>query len=184
VNGASYNARKVRQLPAVIKHVLTRKTNTTSKAQLEALMGTASNGVEDPMNESSAEYSRRLGRWRNDVLSIFEDTDFFHVLEIVEASHRPLQHHMGFVSKVLSASELEAHGGHIAQLLSGKGEQILNECFGFLRDIQWARDITNQVSSPEDVSDLFALALEVHLHHAAAYKRRVVDFLNRWHVFQ
>jgi hypothetical protein len=64
--------------------------------------------------------------------------------------------------------------------LAGKADQTFNESVEFLHDLQWARDLSNDVVSAESVSGLFALAMEVNLHHSASYKRRVIDFLSRW----
>ncbi len=87
---------------------------------------------------------------------------------------------MGFVSKVLSDSDLCTKGNHVAQLVGGVGEKIFSQCYTVLvKDFQWARDLVS--SAPADaVSRLLELGVALNSHHAAAYHRRVVTFLTRW----
>lgn len=162
----------VRQLPVVIFEALTNKQSNKRKVGLLALQDDKDLlvTVEDPSNETTADYSKRLGRWRRDTVDTLADEDFWQVTAIVSMSHDPLQHHMGFLSKHISPEELDKHGGHVAQLASHKAQQILAECMSCFVNPEWAEGLSSQ---------LLVLAVELHCHHAAAYHRRVVTFLQR-----
>ena len=133
--------------------------------------------VEDPANETSRQYSTRLGQWRSDVLATVETEVFWFVVDIACAAHGPLQHRMGFMSKRISLEEASVKGGHVSQLVCGKGLQIFSECSACFADLSWARKVCAE--APPLARELMALGVELNCHHAASYVRRVVSYLNR-----
>jgi hypothetical protein len=179
LSSTGVKGREIPQLPHVLRKVLTTKAKAAPT--ILALAGGSKDGifgVEDPMNESSTDYARRLGRWRSDTLSTVDDYMYPDILKVVSDSHKPLQHHMGFVSALISDADLDSKGGHVAQFVGGFGEKIFLECGAAFENTQWAKDISCN-SSPGSVSSLLELGVIINAHHGAAYQRRIVEFLAR-----
>ena len=103
---------------------------------------------------------------------------FLKVLKAVHRSHGPLEHHMNFQTKLLTADDLHAKGSHLCQFVCGKAKQISAEFEGaLLADLEWTDDLL--IYDDKLKSDYLALAVLLNLHHAAAYERRVIMPLNK-----
>ena len=165
------STRQTRQLPHIMKRALTTKSNKETKALTNT-------GIEDPLNESTKEYTKRLGKWRKDTVETLDDASYPFILSVVTDSHTPLQHHMAFISKTMSDADLCTKGGHLSQLASGRGQKIFAECHSCFDNVDWARNITMDAPLMA-ISPLLELGVLMNAHHAAAYQRRVIDFLAR-----
>ena len=94
---------------------------------------------------------------------------FWPIVHVSKRAHDPLQHHMGFLSKLIPADVIEARGNHVTQLASGKGREIMNECVGVLYDIQWVRMLLDEtLVHTKWQQSKSALVVELNCHHAAS----------------
>ena len=67
---------------------------------------------------------------------------FFKVLKAAHRSHGPLEHHMNFQTKHLTADDLHAKGSHLCQFVCGKAKQISAEFEGaLLAGLKWTDDL-------------------------------------------
>ncbi|CAK0836755.1 unnamed protein product [Prorocentrum cordatum] len=164
----------IRQLPAIIRQAV-----ETKKKGKEKRDGNVP-ALDDAANETSREYSARLGRWRSDVLRTVSDELFWIVVDVATDSHEALQHHMAFVSQARSTEHIETYGNVVAQLIMGKGQEILEECTKCFRNFQWAAAMSHLSDLGEHVlPDMLAFTVELNAHHAAAYNRRILKDLDR-----
>eukprot|EP00959_Pyramimonas_sp_CCMP1952_P197873 4138226-Pyramimonas_sp.AAC.1 len=89
-----------------------------------------------------------MGIWRRDTVEVAESDLWWKVVEIVERSHRPLQHCLHFIQKAVPEHELEK-GSRLAHLVCG--------ALGATR------------------SQILELTVLMILHYAAGHHRRVVQ---------
>jgi len=82
-------------------------------------------GFDDPRLEDTAEYRKKMGRWRKDVLKIVRLQLFWLIVRLVQAAHAKVMVHFFFMDKKRDAEEIEKRGTGLAQLICGKGEAIL-----------------------------------------------------------
>ena len=77
--------------------------------------------------DAVAQYSNMMSRWKRDVLTTMGDTIFWRLVWVNRHIRAPLQHMTHFLKKELSEDEVKTHGRHLAQLVSGKAENIFRE---------------------------------------------------------
>ena len=69
-------------------------------------------------------------------------------------------------------------GPPLAQLICGKSRTLLAGYDKVFTELKWAEDVVDQAPMLL-VSDILAFNIELWTHHGAAYKRRVVNYLDQ-----
>lgn len=124
----------------------------------------------DPRQESSREYSVRLGRWRRDARTAMDCAVFRTLTRIYLQAHSPMEHHQHFVEKKLSKDERHSAGCKASQLSTGKAIEIQNGFSDKLVHTDWQTMLADV--SPSWREELYVLIAELAMNLSASYSRR------------
>lgn len=134
----------------------------------------ASSLMDDPYEEQQDEYRRKMGRWRQQVWSTVQQPVFWLVVDISARSRAPLDHHHNFMRARYGPSE----GGHVAQLVCGKSQEIGAEFSDMFANDRWAIEVSD--AAPVMLRDsLLELGVELLAHYSAAYNQRIAKPLQQ-----
>ena len=116
-----------------------KKTSTsTSKSKSTSHM------VDELQIEESRAYSEKMGRWRKRTLECIHDSLWWRCVEVMNSCRRPLSHLQNFLQSK------RGHWGHIAQLTTGKSDNIERE-FTYI----WQPLVYSGCVSGDDVDSQF-----------------------------
>lgn len=128
--------------------------------------------VEDPTVESHDRYRKTMGRWRADVLQVSQYDVFYNLIIIHNKVIGVVEHFMSFLSQVPSMDVLATKGGKVCQLVTGRAQAFLDEYAIILGAPSWMDPVLDECTLAES-DDFLMLIVELTLHHAAAFHRRV-----------
>ena len=130
--------------------------------------------VYDPLAAETAHYREKMGKYRRDSSMALRDSTWWRSVDIMTRASKPLQHHHRLAHQKRPPEKLAAEGNASSAITCGGGLRIFKEFEAALFDnLDWADDIVND-EPLGIVPELLALQVELILHHAAAYFRRVV----------
>ena len=153
--------------------VLERRRATQSAYAFDA-GAPASSLMDAPYEEQQDEHRRKLGRWRQHVLTTVQQPVIWLVVDISARSRAPLYHHHNFMRARYNPSE----GGHVAQLVCGKSQEISAEFSHMCAHDRWAVDVSD--AAPIMLRDsLLELGVELLAHYSAAYTQRIAKPLRQ-----
>ena len=113
-----------------------------------------------------------MGKWRTDVDFLWHCPLFRCVVKVARYAREGLQHHLLFMQKKISDDELFKSGGHYCQLICGKADEIFSSFSTQLVNYQWFDELLD-VTPVAMLSEVVLLTVELVVHHACAYNRRV-----------
>ena len=126
----------------------------------------------DPNTETSQAHRAIMGRWRADVVRLVDYWLWYRATTIAWRTKAPLPHHRNFMQTKLTPEVLDAKGNHHCQLICGRAEEIFAEFNVILVDFAWMARICEN-SPAEWRSELLALIVDLKLHAASSYDRRI-----------
>ena len=94
-------------------------------------------------------------------------------MKLSNRAHELVHGHLHWIQSELSSEDLLRHGGHVAQLATGKATDVAAICSSALSDARWLLEAVRG-AKPDDQSDLYELGLLLILHAAGGYDRRIV----------
>ena len=133
------------------------------------------NTIDEIPIEDLMQYRRKLGRWSREILQVLQDSLWWSIMPLVHESRAPLHHMLAWLQKRCDPDGPQ----HLAQLIDGKAHEFMREFENIFRN-----DIPRKSAIMEAPSHLRARLLEFFvvliLHHAAAFKWRVLDHCTRF----
>jgi len=131
--------------------------------------------IHDPREDDMQAHVHKMGIWRRDTVEVAESDLWWKVVEIVERSHRPLQHCLHFIQKAVPEHELEK-GSRLAHLVCGGARRIFHSFGDLLEDRGWFRGLAECAGTLGATrSQILELTVLMILHYAAGHHRRVVQ---------
>ncbi len=127
----------------------------------------------DPQTESSAQYRLRMGKYRREVLQLMKNSVFWFAVEMVDRATQPLSHMQHFLQA--KHPDFIEKGTAGSRITCGKGDSIFREFEKPFRDLEWARELFLSDLAAVHTSELLVLQVELSLHCAAGYYRRIVE---------
>jgi hypothetical protein len=115
-----------------------------------------------------------MSRWNREVLICCASPLFWLTLHVMRLVTTPFTHCLAFLQKPIAHYAKFEEGAHLCQLVSGKGDQIFTEFTGILLDSDWCACVGIVPAGSALREDVVPMLLELCLHHAAAFYRRIV----------
>ena len=125
--------------------------------------------------EEMAAYRAKLSRWAREGLEAMSVDTFWMLLKVMRVTHQPVTHHMAFMMSERNDT------GHLALLVhGGSPKEICASWEDNLTDSNlWANMLDSVPLARREL--LVKRIMLSTLHHAAAYDRRVLRPLGRFH---
>ena len=131
------------------------------------------NAVDEAAVDQTKQYTDTRNRWFAQSLVCARDVLWWRVGFCMRRIRSPLVHHSSFLKSRLTDDELDARGGHLAQLATGKARAILNEWDSLLESPAWA--VACVGLDEHDSAFLLECVVRMILFHHEAYYSRVVQ---------
>jgi hypothetical protein len=128
--------------------------------------------IDDPQVEEMTHHRIKMGRYRRDVHSSIRSDLWWCTVEMADRALQPLTHAM----RHFQAKRPDVHNGTSGcRLTCGDGLRILSEFERPFVDLAWAAELAlSDAFCSDEVSRLLGLQVELSLHCAAAFDRRIV----------
>lgn len=149
------------------------RPETATAPGTTAVTGAAPNQPDDPQQEEQAAYRIRIGRWKRESCEIVRDPLFWSVVRMQTVIHGPYAHHFNFLK-----SKLNDGDSHMALLVYGKADQILNEYNEMIAVPSFLDESVDMTAPISQQLQLIEFAVESIASHLCNYHRRVV--FNCW----
>jgi hypothetical protein len=129
--------------------------------------------IDDPQVEDMVHHRIKMGRYRRDVSENIQDELWWNCCSIFARSTQPLSHAMRHFQQRHHHDPENGTSG--CRLTCGDAIRIFMEFERPFTDLSWARDISlSETILPEMCTQLLTLQVELSLHCAAAFDRRIV----------
>ena len=134
----------------------------------------------DPIEEEVRHHRQIMGKYRKDAKIALETWVWWRSVETSERASKPLEHHHAFIRKALvkSDTDLARTGNGGSHMVCGKAREIFHSFEEHLfSDFAWVQQYDDDDTPLENHafrSELIVLQIELCLHHAASYFRRIV----------
>jgi hypothetical protein len=133
-----------------------------------------SSSIDDPQVEELAQHRAKMGRYRRDVCRSIQDQLWWQACAIFQRATEPLAHAMRLFQK--RHCDDPENGTSGCRLTCGDAARVFKEFEQPFLHRSWARDISmsDAIDAPM-CTKLLTLQVELSLHCAAAFDRRIVE---------
>jgi hypothetical protein len=125
--------------------------------------------------EETLAHKVKLGRWRRVVLDVIQKPLFWQCTSLMQKVLQPLQHAMAVIHMKHDESEQFELGSPLAQFVMGRAVEFEGQYEELFKHDSWFKDLLKDGVAVGPPESSLVLAVEVILHAAGGFHRRVVE---------